>query len=226
MNNLMTYSNDIVNRMQSAFLLVSNRVNKVNTPVFLHQFAAIFGLLMVLPFLLLVMLFIMLESKGSPVYSQTRVGKNGKTFKLFKLRSMYRSDDYRHQLAAQMESDREGVCKKLRQDPRVTRMGKWIRKYSVDEIPQLFNVINGDMLLIGPRPALPQEVAQYDQRALRRLNVKPGLTGLWQVSGRADTTFEEQIDLDLQYVYGKSIWMDMNIAFATVPAVLFGKGAY
>jgi len=127
---------------------------------------------------------------------------------------------------SKLKSDRDGVCNKFFNDPRVTRMGKFIRKYSIDELPQLINVVKGDMLLIGPRPALLIETDQYSMKARKRLATTPGLTGLWQVSGRANTTFEEQIELDLRYVSEKSWVCDMKILLATVPVVLFGKGAY
>jgi lipopolysaccharide/colanic/teichoic acid biosynthesis glycosyltransferase len=125
-----------------------------------------------------------------------------------------------------ISSSREGVCEKFYNDPRITRVGKVIRKLSIDELPQLFNVLLGDMALIGPRPALVKEVNQYDQRTLERLKAMPGITGLWQVSGRADTTFSQQVDLDISYVRNRSVFLDLKIAFLTIPAVLSAKGAY
>ena len=125
-----------------------------------------------------------------------------------------------------MSSDRDGVCKKFYNDPRITRVGKIIRKLSIDELPQLFNVVKGDMVLIGPRPHLVSEYKEYDRNILPRLYCRPGITGLWQVSGRADTTFEEQLNLDKTYVAQQSWWLDLKILFATIPTVITGKGAY
>jgi len=139
---------------------------------------------------------------------------------------MYLPTDIRYVDIESIESDREGVCKKLFNDPRITAVGKVIRKLSIDELPQLINVFQGDMLMIGPRPALPQEVKAYSIEQFKRLDAKPGLTGLWQVSGRADTSFEEQMALDLRYVEEKDLFLDLYILLATVPAVLTGKGAY
>lgn len=198
----------------------------IGIPVLLQQVIAAVALLLLAPILLIAIILIYLESSGSSFYAQTRVGHNGRLFKLYKLRSMYLPDDSRYVDISAIKSDREGACKKLFNDPRITRVGKFIRKFSIDELPQIWNVIVGDMVLIGPRPALPNEVADYSYRALSRLNVIPGLTGLWQVSGRADTTFEEQIDLDLQYIKEQSILLDVKILLSTIPAVLSGRGAY
>lgn len=195
-------------------------------PVIIQRLSAFLGVLLLSPILLLVYVSIRVESKGPVVFTQTRVGKNGKTFTLFKFRSMYMSYDRRYIDPNTMKSDRDGVCKKFFNDPRITRTGRFIRKFSIDELPQLWNVVRGDMVLVGPRPALPTEVAEYDFKAKKRLLVEPGLTGLWQVSGRADTTFEEQIDLDTRYVKEKTFWLDVKILFMTIPAVVFAKGAY
>ena len=145
---------------------------------------------------------------------------------MYKFRSMYMPDDPRYVDPAQLISDRDGVCNKFKKDPRITCVGRIIRKLSIDELPQLLNVLKGEMVLIGPRPALPQETDAYDWYMLERLNTKSGLTGLWQVSGRADTSFQEQIDLDLRYVRERSWLLDLKIMLATIPAVVTGKGAY
>jgi len=195
-------------------------------PYTLQRISALVGLLCISPLLLIVIALIRFESKGNALFMQTRVGENGKEFKLYKFRSMYQPGDKHYVDPDSLASDRDGVCKKFFNDPRITGIGKFIRKYSIDELPQLINVVKGDMVLIGPRPALPHEVAEYDQKALKRLLVKPGLTGLWQVSGRADTTFDEQIDLDIRYVEEHSLYMDLKILCLTVPAVLGAKGAY
>lgn len=199
---------------------------KSGIPLPIQQFGAGLALLLLSPILLLAMLAIRIESKGAIFYSQVRVGHRGRHFRIWKLRSMYLSSDPRWVDISSLQSDREGTCKKLFKDPRITKVGRIIRKLSIDELPQLWNVLTGDMVMIGPRPALPEEVDAYSFHMLERMNAMPGLTGLWQVSGRADTTFEEQINLDLRYVRNQSLAMDIKILFATVPAVLLGKGAY
>lgn len=196
------------------------------TPDSLHKIAAVFISLILSPILLLSLLAIMFESKGNPIYSQVRVGLNGRRFKIYKFRSMYIEGDKKRKSVDNLSSSRKGICSKFINDPRITYVGKFIRKSSIDELPQLWNVIKGDMQLIGPRPALPSEVDLYDSRAMNRLEVKPGLTGLWQVSGRADTTFAQQVSFDLEYIENRSFFFDLKILFLTIPAVLSGKGAY
>ena len=207
-------------------LAPTDRPVGIGIPVFLQQLAVILSLIVIAPALAAVALAIKLESRGPALFTQTRVGENGKRFKLYKFRSMYMKDDPRYVEPDASQSDRDGVCMKFFDDPRITRIGKFIRKYSIDELPQLLNVAKGEMVLIGPRPALPQEVDAYQLGMYRRLDSKPGLTGLWQVSGRANTTFEEQIALDVSYVDQRSLLMDVRILLATVPAVLKGEGAY
>jgi exopolysaccharide production protein ExoY len=194
-------------------------------PVF-QRFCAFIGLVVISPLLMLIALAIRLESPGNPFFKQTRVGLNGRRFNFYKFRSMRVSTDPKYIDVSAMKSDRDGVCNKFFNDPRVTRIGRIIRKYSIDELPQLINVMMGDMLLIGPRPALVQETDAYTMTARERLVAVPGLTGLWQVSGRADTTFEEQVALDLRYVQEQSWINDIKILLSTIPVVLFGKGAY
>ena len=177
------------------------------------------------PLLLTTAAAIRLESPGPVFFMQTRVGQNGRPFRILKFRSMYRDAEARRaQLLAQ--SDRDGVCFKAKQDPRITRIGRWLRRFSIDELPQLFNVLKGEMSLVGPRPALPEEVAAYPVRALGRLEAKPGLTGIWQVSGRADVGFDKMIDMDLAYVRSRSIWLDLALLALTGRAVVSGRGAY
>lgn len=142
------------------------------------------------------------------------------------MRSMYIKTDPRFREPDPTSSDREGVCKKYYNDPRITKIGKIIRKFSIDELPQLFNVLRGDMALIGPRPHLTSEYKNYDQRILPRLFCKPGITGLWQVNGRADTDFDQQLQLDKTYISQQSMWLDIKILLATIPAVIGAKGAY
>lgn len=195
-------------------------------PEILQRIAALVILLILSPLLIASAMCILLESRGAIIFTQNRVGKNGQRFMMYKFRSMYCPEDPRYPDESQLVSDREGVCSKQFKDPRITSVGRIIRKLSIDELPQLLNVIKGDMLLVGPRPALPNETDQYSYKMLERLNVKAGLTGLWQVSGRADTSFEEQMDLDIRYVRERSILMDLYILLATVPVVIMGKGAY
>jgi lipopolysaccharide/colanic/teichoic acid biosynthesis glycosyltransferase len=179
-----------------------------------------------LPLILLTMICIRIESKGSCFYSQVRVGKYGRQFKMYKFRSMYIMSDTKYKEPTVSSSDRQGVCLKFKQDPRVTSIGRFIRKYSIDELPQLFNVILGDMALVGPRPALVSEVKKYSNDAYNRLNGYPGISGLWQVSGRADTDFETQVKLDTDYLKQQSIGLDLKIMIATIPCIILAKGAY
>ena len=195
-------------------------------PLLLQQIIAGTGLLLISPLLILVMLLIRIESPGSILFSQIRVGDNGRHFKMYKFRSMYLKTDPRYSEPDPSTSSREGVCKKYLKDPRITMIGRFIRKYSIDEIPQLFNVVTKDMCLVGPRPALAIETYEYERNDQPRLFSKPGLTGLWQVSGRADTNFTQQLQLDKSYIEQQSIWMDFKIMCLTVPAVLGAKGAY
>jgi exopolysaccharide production protein ExoY len=195
-------------------------------PVVLQQATALLVMLLISPLLLLVLLLIKIESSGSALFSQTRVGENGRHFKMYKFRSMYLKSDPKYKEPDPTQSSREGVCKKYINDPRITKIGQFIRKYSIDEIPQLFNIVRGDMCLVGPRPALSIETYEYDRFVQTRLFTKPGLTGLWQVSGRADTNFEQQLQLDKTYIKQQSFFMDCKIIALTIPAVLTARGAY
>lgn len=195
-------------------------------PEMLQRFLALIALVLLSPLLLLTMIAIRAESKGAIFFKQVRVGEQGRRFTMYKFRSMYMADDPRYVDPTQLVSDRDGVCNKFKKDPRITRVGRIIRKLSIDELPQLLNVLKGEMVLIGPRPALPQETDAYDWYMLERLNTKAGLTGLWQVSGRADTSFQEQIELDLRYVRERSWLLDLKIMLATIPVVVTGRGAY
>jgi len=183
-------------------------------------------LILLSPVFLLATLLIRLDSPGPAFYSQMRVGYRGKQFKLWKFRSMY--IDAEHRLAQlQSQNDMQGgVIFKMKKDPRITRVGRFIRKASIDEMPQLWNVIRGDMSLVGPRPALESEVALYSIEERVRLMAKPGLTCIWQVSGRSDIPFSGQVLLDEDYLYRQSLLTDMKLLLRTIPAVLRGKGAY
>lgn len=178
-----------------------------------------------LPLWVVVALGIKIESRGPVLYRQMRVGRNGKTFFMLKFRSMCDgADSQLEDLGASNEAT--GPLFKVRDDPRVTRMGTWMRKYSIDEFPQLLNVLRGQMSLVGPRPPLPSETAQYSENDWRRMEVLPGMTGLWQVSGRSSLTFEEMVRLDLFYIENWSVSFDLGLLLRTIPAVLFARGAY
>ncbi len=184
------------------------------------------GLLALSPLLALTALLIRAESKGAVLFTQERVGRRGKTFKLYKFRSMYQDAEQRLSSLKDQNESADKVLFKVRRDPRVTHVGRIIRRLSVDELPQLINVLRGEMTLVGPRPALPSEVARYTHAERRRLQLKPGLTCLWQVNGRSDLSFKEQVNLDLTYASQQSPSEDMAIILKTIPAVISGKGAY
>ena len=165
------------------------------------------------------------EDGGPAFYSQTRIGKNGKPFKMWKFRSMIvNADKMVKQLEEQNEID--GAMFKIKDDPRVTKIGHVIRKYSLDELPQLWNVLKGDMSLVGPRPPLPMEVADYTPYDKLRLTVTPGCTGLWQVTKRNDADFDEMVELDLEYINKSSLWFDFKILLKTVGVVIHPNSAY
>jgi exopolysaccharide biosynthesis polyprenyl glycosylphosphotransferase len=170
-------------------------------------------------------LVIRLTSPGAALFRQTRIGLDGAPFTMYKLRSMY-CDAEARLAALEDRSDGNGTLFKMRRDPRTTPVGRFLRRFSIDELPQLWNVVRGDMSLVGPRPPLASEVAGYDAASQRRLQVRPGLTGLWQVSGRSDLSWEESIRLDLRYVDNWTLSMDLMILWRTARAVLGGRGAY
>lgn len=175
---------------------------------------SIIGLIVFAPVILFVVVQIKMEDGGSIIYKQTRVGKNGKTFMMLKFRSMVENaHEMKNTLLNQNEAT--GPMFKMKDDPRVTNIGKLMRTHSFDEIPQFINVLRGEMTLVGPRPALPEEVRAYSVSDSKRLNVTPGLTGLWQVSGRSDLSYSQMINLDLEYVEKQSIVFDLKILFKT-----------
>ena len=177
------------------------------------------------PLFLITALAIKIENPGPACYSQIRVGKWGKLFTMYKFRSMVvGADKMKDELLDQDEAG--GVIFKIKRDPRITKVGRIIRKLSIDELPQMCNVLKGDMSLVGPRPPVPREVAEYEYSDRRRLDVIPGITCIWQVSGRSEIDFKGQVNLDVQYIESLSFWTDIKILFKTIPAVLFGKGAY
>jgi exopolysaccharide biosynthesis WecB/TagA/CpsF family protein len=184
------------------------------------------GLVLFSPVLFAIALCIVLESGGSPMYTQTRVGKSGRLFRFWKFRSMVKSA---HQIKKTLMGNNDsagGVLFKIRKDPRVTRFGQFLRHYSLDELPQLWNVLIGDMSLVGPRPALQEEVSLYSELDRERLQVLPGITCFWQISGRSDLSFNQQISLDRMYIRKQSFLTDLKILVFTLPAVISGKGAY
>jgi lipopolysaccharide/colanic/teichoic acid biosynthesis glycosyltransferase len=183
------------------------------------------ALIALLPPILLLMLAICLESWGSPIFAQERVGLGGRRFKMLKLRTMVR-DAERRRVDVEHLNEAQAPMFKVKKDPRITRVGRFLRYTSLDELPQLINVIVGEMSLVGPRPPLPHEVGQYTSTQARRLTVIPGLTGLWQVSGRSDRSFDALIALDLEYIDHWSFWLDLKLIARTVWVVLSGRGAY
>lgn len=193
---------------------------------FLDVTVASVALIVLAPLLLLIALLIKANDGGPMLYVTNRVGKWGKEFPFPKFRTMkLGAHDAKSQLKEHSDHG-DSVTFKMKKDPRVTWIGRYLRKMSLDELPQLWCVLKGDMTLVGPRPPLPEEVALYRLEQRKRLDVVPGLTCIWQVSGRADIAFPHQVKLDLQYIESQSLWLDIVILFKTIPAVIFGRGAY
>ncbi len=179
------------------------------------------------PLLSVVALSIKLTDNGPVLFSQPRVGKWGREFRFYKFRSMVvNAEQMKASITAKSHHGSDSITFKMSQDPRITWIGRIIRKTSIDELPQLWNVLKGDLSLVGPRPPLPDEVAQYSLADRRRLDVTPGLTSIWAVSGRGDIPFQQQVELDVQYITSQSLWVDIKILLKTIPVVLMGKGAY
>ncbi|MCT3307789.1 sugar transferase [Lactiplantibacillus plantarum] len=188
--------------------------------------ASLMGLILLSPLFLIVAIAIKVDDpRGNVFYSQIRLGRGERPFKMFKFRSMVSNAD---KLMVQLTEENEvsGAMFKMREDPRVTRVGRIIRKYSIDELPQLINVVIGSMSLVGPRPPLPQEVSEYTEYDKQRLLIKPGCTGLWQISGRNSVGFDEMVELDLQYIEKSSFWFDLKIMFMTVKIMIWPNSAY
>ncbi len=186
---------------------------------------AVAGLILLSPVFLIAAIAVKLDTPGPVIYRRRVMARGGGEFDAYKFRTMVVNGD--EVLAAHPELlarwQRE---QKLENDPRVTRVGKWLRKFSIDELPQLVNVLRGEMSLVGPRMIAPVEMAHFGEYAQERLSVKPGLTGLWQIAGRADLPYEQRLIYDIRYVRTRNLWMDIKIIFLTIPAVLFGRGAY
>ena len=212
-------------------MLQQTRLEPNPSPVyrFLKRFGDILlsalGLIVLSPVLLIVSLLIWLEDRGSVIFCQERNGLNNQVFRMYKFRSMVSNAD---KLRAAMEkyNELDGPAFKMKDDPRITRIGRFIRKTSIDELPQLWNILRGEMSLVGPRPLPTYETAQCNDYQMQRLLVKPGLTCYWQISGRSDISFDEWIELDLKYIREASVMTDLKILLKTVTAVLGHKGAY
>lgn len=188
--------------------------------------ASFLFLLFFSPLFLIIAALIKLEDGGPVFFPQTRVGRFGREFKMWKFRSMCLNAEARISELLAQNQHAEGVTFKIKNDPRVTRVGKWLRKFSLDEFPQFFNVLIGNMSLVGPRPPVPREVALYTLADRRRLAAVPGITCFWQIGGRSEVDFSGQVQLDVRYIESQSFWLDLKILLKTVPAVINGKGAY
>ena len=183
------------------------------------------SILVLSPVLVAVAAAIRVDSAGPVLFRQGRLGRNGRQFDMIKFRSMV--DDAEEQVIDLVDGNHaDGPLFKMVDDPRITRVGRALRRFSLDELPQLWNVLRGDMSLVGPRPAIPSEADGWSSNGFRRLNVPPGITGLWQISGRTDLTFDEYERLDAEYLENWSLWLDLKVFLKTIPAVLKGRGAY
>jgi exopolysaccharide biosynthesis polyprenyl glycosylphosphotransferase len=210
------YKNQVVNNKRG-YLITKRAIDVIGSFI---------GLVLLSPLFLVVALLIKIEDpKGKVIFKQVRVGKNGKKFNIYKFRSMVsNAEELLDKLLDCNETS--GAMFKMKDDPRITHIGHFIRKTSIDELPQLVNVLTGDMSLVGPRPPLPREVAEYTEYDKQRLLVTPGCTGLWQVSGRSEVGFEEMVELDLKYIRNRSILNDLKIVFKTFLVVFTSKDAY
>lgn len=217
------------NKLQNTMLVAIDIDSKYIYHFFkrlLDIIGSVIGLVILFPIFVIVAVVIKIEEKKSPVFfSQTRVGKNGKEFKMYKFRSM--SVDAENKLQELLKyNEVEGAMFKIKDDPRITKVGKFIRKASIDELPQFWNVLKGNMSLVGPRPPLKSEVEKYAKYDKQRLLVKPGCTGVWQISGRNDISFNEMVKMDIQYIQDLSITKDIIIIVKTVHTIFNHKGAY
>jgi len=177
------------------------------------------------PLYAVIAILIRLEDGGPAIFAQTRVGRYGREFRMYKFRSMRPDAEALLSQLLARNHHKEGVTFKIKDDPRLTRLGKWLRRVSFDELPQVWNVLKGDMSLVGPRPPVPREVARYSLADRRRLAVKPGLTCFWQIGGRSELDFSEQVKLDVRYIEARNLWTDLAILLKTLPAVAEGRGA-
>lgn len=207
--------------------IVDSKIHRGIYPFLKRSFdivSSLVALIVLSPLFLITAIAIKCEDRGPVIYSQERIGKDGKVFKMYKFRSMStNAEKMLGKLAKKNEAD--GPVFKIKDDPRVTKVGHFIRKFSIDELMQLINVFKGEMSVVGPRPALPHEVEQYDDYARQRLLVKPGLSCYWQISGRSNIGFAEWMELDVKYIKEMSMLTDIKIILLTIPAVLKGDGA-
>jgi len=183
------------------------------------------ALVLLLPLLAIIAMTVKIDSKGPAIFKQVRVGKNGRRFVFYKFRTMVKDAEQQKE-GLMKRNEVSGPMFKIKNDPRITRVGSFLRKMSLDELPQFFNVLKGDMSLVGPRPALQNEVDEYSAIELKRLLVMPGITGMWQINGRSESSFEEMVKQDLRYIREWSFWLDIGILLRTIPAVLSKHGAY
>ena len=212
---------EVVN-MQLINIANQNRYEKIKR--FFDICLSSAALVVLSPLLLVIAILIYLEDKGPVIYSQTRIGKDGRAFKLYKFRSMCVDADEKLKDLQEL-NERDGPVFKIKNDPRVTKVGKFIRKTCIDELPQLVNIIKGDMSIVGPRPPLPNEVEKYNSYQKQRLLVVPGLTCYWQIQKGEETTFDEWVELDLKYIKERSILLDFRLILLTFKVILSGKGA-
>ena len=208
----------IVNPNFSKIYIISKRIIDI--------FGSLVGLILLSPFFIVLFLLMKIEDYKAPFFfSQDRVGKNQKNFKMYKIRSM--CVDAEEKLESLLElNEVDGAMFKMKEDPRITKIGKFIRKYSIDELPQLLNVLKGDMSLVGPRPPLVREIKEYSNYDLQRLKVTPGCTGLWQISGRNEVGFNEMVKLDIEYINNQSLLFDLIIILKTVLVMVKPNGAF
>lgn len=178
-----------------------------------------------IPLFFIIAIVIKLDSPGPVLFRQMRVGKNGKQFRFYKFRTMVKDAEQQREGIVSL-NEATGPMFKVKNDPRITRASAFLRKTSLDELPQIINVIRGEMSLVGPRPALPNEVKEYNALGMKRLLVMPGMTGEWQVNGRSDSTFEDMIKNDMDYIKNWSIWLDIKIMIKTIPVIIYRRGAY
>ena len=215
--------------IQKEKLLNINEVKKSNFYEIIKRLfdiiCSLISIIILSPVFILISILIKIEDpKGKILFSQDRCGKNGKTFKMYKFRSMvHNAEELLEDL--QKMNEMSGPVFKIKEDPRITRVGKFIRKTSLDELPQIINILNGDMSFVGPRPPLVNEVKQYNEYQIQRLLVKPGLTCIWQVSGRNNIDFDEWIDLDLKYIKERNLMLDLTLILKTIPALLGDENA-
>ncbi len=188
---------------------------------------ALVGIILFSPFFLIICLAIKIEdSKGPVFYSHKRLGKNGNLIPVYKFRSMYQNADQMVALFTEEQKKEYEENFKLKDDPRITRVGKFLRKTSLDELPQFFNVLKGEMSIVGPRPIVRAELEKYKGYESIFLSVQPGLTGMWQALGRSETTYEERVKMDIEYIQNRSLWLDIKLIICTFASVITGKGAY